>query len=73
MAAGKPMNLDDMVQQLVKEREMLDQTISSLIRLKETRGGRRGRPPVWLERARQMAGEAKGRRSAPVLHPRAGA
>ena len=42
------MNVDHMIAELRAERDALVQAMSVLERMAQTRGRRRGRPPVWL-------------------------
>ena len=62
MTKAKTINIDDAIGSLIREREMIDESIAALLRLKEVRGGRRGRPPAWMTKARALLGEGKERK-----------
>ena len=46
------MDMNQMLSELRREREAIDEAIQTLERLARGRGNRRGRPPMWLSQVR---------------------
>jgi hypothetical protein len=50
---GEYMNLTKILSELHREREQIEEAISSLERLAAGAGRRRGRPPAWMKTAKR--------------------
>lgn len=70
------MDIRQLLEQLIQERDQLDEAILSLERLGAGQGKRRGRPPAWLKsnntkEASPAAGKPKRRGRPPGKKPKA--
>ncbi len=66
------MNVSQILEQLIQERDQIEEAILSLERLAAGRGRRRGRPPAWLSNFKEAATTASDkpkRRRAPSKKP----